>query len=564
MTFLTFTATLIGIIAFILILTIIVAVHELGHFGFARKFGILCREYSIGMGPLLWHKRKGETDYQLRAFPIGGFASIAGEEEEGDPFASVTRFSLVMKDGVITDFILLPDRAADGSLPDKMPERLKTYENGTVYLKSDCDIYDASDSGELYFTASVEGQDEPAVRYPVSRKAFVHYFSKKEQALQIAPHDRTLGAKPLWQQALVMFGGPLQNFLLAIVVFFIWSLATGFADVSTSKIGSLSETTIPTPAEQAGLASGDVITGLASGSLAVNVSAWNDIGTFLTAYVSQGMSGDITVTYTSHATGASTVATPFTPLVMFNSLACLATITADGHYLVASLTSSNNKALLDNGALEEGDIILGAEGTSGIQGINQALLSYEGASGEEITLSIQRGGLTTDITVKPYSASIMAAQKDTEGNGVEIIKAYIGISPVYRTNVLRSIPEAFKKTGASFTAIYDSFRLLFSDSSVTIRSLSGPVGIYQLAKTYASHGIVYLLYLLGLLSVNIGLLNLLPIPALDGGRLVFIAYEAITKKKPNQKVQTILITVTMILLLALMAFVTVNDIIALF
>ena len=58
-------------------------------------------------------------------------------------------------------------------------------------------------------------------------------------------------------------------------------------------------------------------------------------------------------------------------------------------------------------------------------------------------------------------------------------------------------------------------------------------------------------------------MNLLPIPALDGGRLVFIAYEAVTKKKPSQKVETILITVTFILLLALMVFVAVEDIISL-
>jgi regulator of sigma E protease len=67
-----------------------------------------------------------------------------------------------------------------------------------------------------------------------------------------------------------------------------------------------------------------------------------------------------------------------------------------------------------------------------------------------------------------------------------------------------------------------------------------------------------------MLSVNVGLLNLFPIPALDGGRIVFLGYEAITRKKPNPKVEKILITVTMFLLLGLIAFVTLNDIIKLF
>ena len=75
--------------------------------------------------------------------------------------------------------------------------------------------------------------------------------------------------------------------------------------------------------------------------------------------------------------------------------------------------------------------------------------------------------------------------------------------------------------------------------------------------------VLYVLSLIGLLSVNIGLLNLFPIPALDGGRLVFLGYEAITRKKPNPKVETILITVTMILLMGLMVFVAYSDIVRL-
>ena len=78
-----------------------------------------------------------------------------------------------------------------------------------------------------------------------------------------------------------------------------------------------------------------------------------------------------------------------------------------------------------------------------------------------------------------------------------------------------------------------------------------------------SQGIAPILNLTGLLSVNIGLLNLLPIPALDGGRLLFLAYEAITKKKPNQKVEVALITITMLLLFGLMIVVTFGDILRL-
>ncbi|HEY8395840.1 MAG TPA: site-2 protease family protein, partial [Bacilli bacterium] len=94
--------------------------------------------------------------------------------------------------------------------------------------------------------------------------------------------------------------------------------------------------------------------------------------------------------------------------------------------------------------------------------------------------------------------------------------------------------------------------------------LSGPVGIFDMTKTIASQGIASLLNWMGLLSVNVGLLNLFPIPALDGGRLLFLGYEAVTKKKPSQKVETALISITMILLLGLMVVVTFNDVLRLF
>ncbi len=79
----------------------------------------------------------------------------------------------------------------------------------------------------------------------------------------------------------------------------------------------------------------------------------------------------------------------------------------------------------------------------------------------------------------------------------------------------------------------------------------------------ASQGLITLLSFVGLLSVNLGILNLLPIPALDGGRIVFIGYEAITKKKPNQKVENWLHTIVFFLLIALMIYVTYNDILRL-
>ena len=77
---------LLNLIVFILVLGIIILLHELGHFLVAKKFNVLCHEFSIGMGPALFQKKKGETTYSIRAIPIGGYVSIAGEDNDDSLF----------------------------------------------------------------------------------------------------------------------------------------------------------------------------------------------------------------------------------------------------------------------------------------------------------------------------------------------------------------------------------------------------------------------------------------------------------------------------------------------
>ena len=75
---------IINLLLFIIILGVIVFVHEAGHFILAKLNGVYVYEFSLGMGPKIWGFRKGETEYNLRAIPIGGFCQLAGEDLEGD------------------------------------------------------------------------------------------------------------------------------------------------------------------------------------------------------------------------------------------------------------------------------------------------------------------------------------------------------------------------------------------------------------------------------------------------------------------------------------------------
>lgn len=105
------------LIYFVLILGIIILVHEFGHFIFAKKFGVYVYEFAIGMGPKIWSKKgkDGETEYSIRAIPIGGFVSLAGEDGDDDKKIAKNRFLhkkpiwqrfLIMVFGAINNFIL--------------------------------------------------------------------------------------------------------------------------------------------------------------------------------------------------------------------------------------------------------------------------------------------------------------------------------------------------------------------------------------------------------------------------------------------------------------------------
>src|SRR5690554_3062441 len=136
-----FLSTLGGIAIFIIIIGLIIAVHEFGHFFFARRAGILAREFALGMGPILWKKKKGETLYTIRAIPIGGFCAIAGEEMEDDPFKSQPRVKLDVRDGVIHNFYLDVDN-----------EGL----DFPVYDIMEYDLYDEAGTGNLYMEVRSE------------------------------------------------------------------------------------------------------------------------------------------------------------------------------------------------------------------------------------------------------------------------------------------------------------------------------------------------------------------------------------------------------------------------
>lgn len=348
----------INILLFILILSIIVAIHEFGHFIFAKIMGVYVYEYSIGMGPKLWsHKpKKSETEYSIRAIPLGGFCSLAGEDTESDD---------------------------------------------------------------------------------------------KEKV----PKNKRLQAKKPWQRFLIMFMGPGANFILALVVL----LFTSFVWGSRTYEPIISSVVKDTPAAIAGIEKGDKV--LYIGKHKINTM------------------DDVTL------------------------------------YLTLSDKTKKTKIKVEkkDGSIETYNII-------------------------------------------PKKTKI--DKKTTYVFG-------IGLKSEKTRGFFNAIKYTFVKMGALFRQMFVTIGALFT-GKVGVSDLSGPVGIYSIVGEYAKSGVSDLLFLMAYLSINVGFLNLLPIPAFDGGHILFILIEIVRRKPVKPEVENMIHTVGLFLLMALMVYVTINDIIRLF
>ena len=181
------------------------------------------------------------------------------------------------------------------------------------------------------------------------------------------------------------------------------------------------------------------------------------------------------------------------------------------------------------------------------------------AEGQDVKVTVQRVGENLipeekTFTVESYSHKLLSSQE------VRITQVKLEISPEYKFDFVKLLYMPFVETGASIVGIFKTLGLLFTDSSVHLDDFSGPVGIFQLVTSTASQGFFAILSLTAFLSVNIGFVNLIPLPALDGGRLAFMGYELVTRKKPSPKVENIIHTIGFLLLMALFVFISFSDV----
>ena len=538
---------IISILAFIFALGLIICIHEGGHFFFARKFNVLCREFAFGMGPQIVKKKKGETTYSIRMLPIGGFCAIAGEEEEADPLKKLKKIRLGIEDGIVKKFYI--------------DEKNIHFNDIKAYELINYDIYDEADTGNLFVEVKEDENSDSSIVYKVDPQAM---FVLARDEIQIAPHNRTINAKTKTQRALVMFGGPLMNFVLALVIFFIAGLIKGFANQKSSELGSVSSST---PASSANLQAGDTIKSFKVDDITYEIVNWTSLEEFMATYSKTNTYASNLITCTYERNGVSYTST-ISPELTSYGLSGVGFYQNENGKVICNFQyfseeeakeyeASFAKSSIYEAGLRLNDVIVKVDNTEihCLQDLYNVLMAN--TKGDKMNIYVE--GKEEAITVKPYSQSILKASANLNEEPIPLAKITLGVSPTYKFNFFKSFAYSGKMTLKSSLAIINTLKLLFT-GGIGIKNLGGFVAIFSYTSNAAKNGFTTLLNWIGLLSVNIGIMNLLPIPALDGGRLVFVAYEAITKKKPNPKVETILITVTMILLFGLMIVVTFNDI----
>lgn len=424
---------LLNILVAIIIFSVIVVFHELGHFLLAKKNGIEVTEFSLGMGPRLLSTVKGNTRYSLKLFPIGGSCMMVGEDGE---------------------------------------------------------------------------EDGPG----------------------------SFGHASVWGRISVVAAGPIFNFILAFVFALVITSVMGY---DPPKVLSVEENS---PAEEAGLQVGDIITSFQGKPISIG----RDISLYESLYGMQQDQIKMTVKRDGKKIDLNFKAASEKKYMLGFSYV------PDGKPEITEVFVDG--AMMKAGVLA-GDVITAVDGTKVSTGEElQAYLGEHPLGENAVTITVSRDGKEKEFTVQPT------------------VRTQVSTGFVYnlyreKTNFFGVLKYSAVEVRYWISSTIDSLGLLIK-GTFRVNDLSGPVGIVDaigssVEEAKSEETVVMwmqMFYWAILLSANLGVMNLLPLPALDGGRLVFLLIEAVTKKKVNPNIEGMIHFAGFVLLMALMVFVFMNDI----
>lgn len=425
------------IIAFIVALSVIVAIHEYGHYIVGRWCGIHAEVFSLGFGPVLYKRtdRRG-TQWQVAALPFGGYVKFLGDAD-----------------------------AASGK------------------------------DGEGMST-----------------------LSEAELA-------RTMHGAKLWKRAATVAAGPVFNFILSIVIFGGMILWQGTA-TERPTIGALTEL----PVGVSELERGDVITAI-EGEATPDYTALNALR--------ETLPREPSLTYTVERDGS--------------------TLNVQGPFIMPALVSGlqPRSAAMDQG-FEVGDVITAIDGTP-IYAFEDLREAVEASAGADMVMAVWRDGETVEITVAPRRMDLPLPEGGFETRWLIGITGGMFFEPETVTPgplmaLWQGVEQMWFIIRSSLSGLWHMIT-----GAISTCNISGPIGIAETSGAVASQGLDQFIWFIAVLSTAVGMLNLFPVPVLDGGHLVFHAYEAVTGKPPSDKALRVMMTTGLALLLTLMVFALSND-----
>jgi len=431
-----FGGPLFTIAVFIIALSVIVAVHEYGHYIVGRWSGIHAEVFSLGFGPVLWSRvdRRG-TKWQIAALPFGGFVKFLG----------------------------------------------------------DADAASAKDEGALH--AMAEGE-----------------------------RRRSMHGAPLWARAATVAAGPVFNFILSIVVF---AAIIGVRGTASDPL-SVAELR-PVPVEQ-GLQVGDEILAIAG----IETPELEAFDGFI-----EKLPSETVLNYSVRRAGEVMTVPgphPYPPII-------------------SSLTPGSAAMDID---LRVGDVIQSVDGEP--VATFAELRDIVGASeGKPMLLKIWRDGEVIDFTLAPRRMDLPKTDGGFETRWLIGISGGMVFVPMTESpGILASIGYGAEQTWFIVKSSISGLTHVIS-GAISSCNIRGPIGIAQTSGEIASQGLISFIWFIAVLSTAVGLLNLFPVPVLDGGHLVFHAYEAVVGKPPSDGALRVLMAIGLALLLTLMGFALMND-----
>jgi regulator of sigma E protease len=461
---------MLAIVAPIIVFGLVIFVHELGHFVAAKLVGVYAPRFSIGFGPALFRKRRGETEYVLAALPLGGYVRMASRHD------------------------------AEAAIIEGGNEESSALKPG--------------DPGY-----------DPDAMLPFGPRP--------------VPEHRWFESKGLAARLFIMVAGVVMNVVLAFVVFLALNLRYGNQTIPSRVVGAV-HVPATAPALSA-LQPGDTIA-------AVNghaVSSWEEAieqiasttGGTLTIATNRG---EVRVPVGGNGASPSDIAESidvFRPPVI-------------GQVLPGTPA--------DRAGLKERDTIV-AIGGAPITRWSELLDRVSAAPGTPLTFEVVGAAGRRTLTIRPESTSVREPG-DTAARTVGRIGAAVASVAVTRpASFGQSFVAAGRQTAGTAVKIVDVVKGLVT-REISPRQLGGPIAITRASVSAAQSGLESLFMLIALLSVNVAVLNLLPIPILDGGQILINVAEAVKGRPFSARTREYILRFGLVAILLIFALSTFNDV----